>query len=231
MEWIASQILYEMSGRRFGPCPAEVRPCRKRCGDTPIWVGSGVMQPYIQGGKWFNDYGSCGCKTRDSCSCVDMCEVQLQAPVASITEVLIDGAVVDPADYRVDSPALLVAQNGRCWPACQDMTKPAGEPGTFVVRYELGLPVPVHGVMAVSILVAELIKACEGDDSCRLPSNWVRITRQGVTVERERNSTNDRTGIYEIDALFLDLVNPERLSQPARVYSPDLPRSRQQVWP
>ncbi|MFI7020969.1 hypothetical protein [Streptomyces sp. NPDC050164] len=58
---VASQILWALSGRRIGPCPVTVRPCRRACLESAgsfsfqAGVGTGPWIPYIgTDGLWRN---------------------------------------------------------------------------------------------------------------------------------------------------------------------------------
>lgn len=221
---VSTQILWALSGRRWGICPIEVRPCRRSCLDLwPIGLGvySGHMVPYVHDGVWRNA-NVCGCGV--TCSCGELCEVYLEGPVNAITEVTIDGAIVDPADYRVDAPGMLVRQNGECWPSCQDLSAPAGAEGTFVVTYELGLVPDEAAIAANSEYTYEFIKACVPDcGKCRLPRRVTQITQQGMAaqfIDPQDFMEKGRTGIYLVDQ-WLNAVNPNSLPAPSRVRSPD----------
>lgn len=127
-----------------------------------------------------------------------------------------------------------------CWPTCQDMSKPATEPGTFEVTYLRGKPVPEYGLWAAGLLACELIKACApaGDDcGCKLPSNVQSVVREGVSIDMEafvlgggQNAGFGRTGIPEVD-LWLATVNPAKLTSRSRAYSPDKRTPRRTTWP
>lgn len=235
---VATTILYNLSGRRWGPsCPYTVRPCRRACLDTlPLassWsYGSGWI-PYIgRDGQWRNA-SVCGC--RSDCSCTELCEVRLEGPVYDILGVEIDGVTLPPSAYRVDSPGLLVRTDGACWPDCQDMAAPVGEPGTFAVHYRIGLPLDDAAIAAYSAFVCHLLKQCGGAGcGCgTINQNVTRLQRQGVEVEMTDPTllyTEMRTGIPEVD-LWLVSVNPYRQPSPSRVYSPDHRRPRTQTWP
>jgi hypothetical protein len=74
-------------------------------------------------------------------------------------------------------------------------------------------------------LACELLAGLTGAD-CRLPSNAVAITRQGVTVDLGDVRTlfeMGRIGLPISDA-FLRSVNPNHLQSRSMVYSPDLAR-------
>lgn len=233
---VASTTLWRLSGRRWGPCPITVRPCRRSCADQSglsFSHSTGELTPYIHNGEWYNA-SLCGCRT--DCSCVELCEVRLEGPVYAVTEVLIDGAVLDPADYRVDQPGRLVRTDDGCWPSCQDMRVDCDQPGAFCVTYEIGLPLDDTAIAAVSTLTCELLKACLPKGTCgpcRLPSRVQRATRQGVTMDFIDTSGLLEKGLTGLDIVdqWLFSVNPHRLWTPSRVMSPDVRPNRTTIWP
>jgi hypothetical protein len=111
---LAVDTLWALTGRRFnGPCPITVRPCRpdedcrlstfervywnpRGYGQMGVTMGSGFV-PTIVAGEVFNL--ACGCQ--NTCTCRATCEVFLPGPVCSVTEVKLDGEVIDPEQYYV----------------------------------------------------------------------------------------------------------------------------------
>ncbi|MER7742299.1 hypothetical protein ABTX34_28960 [Streptomyces sp. NPDC096538] len=236
---VASQILFALSGRRIGPCPVTVRPCRMACLESAPFIsfqtrtGTGPWIPYIGTDGLWRNASVCGCQS--DCSCGELCEVLLEGPVYDVTEVNIGGQVLAPEQYRVDAPGRLVRVGGGCWPSCQDMAAAPGEPGTFTVTYRIGLPVDEAAIAAVSELTCHLLKGCGGNGSCGCTSsrNFTRYVRQGVELEMPDPQviySQGRTGLPLVDA-WLMVVNPNRLDSPSRVYSPDFRRARVQQWP
>jgi len=234
---IASQVLWALSGRRLGPCPVTVRPCRKSCLDNgPVsWqagVGAGGWIPYIGTDGLWRNASVCGCKS--DCSCTELCEIYLPGPVFDVVEVNDGGEILVPEAYRVDAPGRLVRTDGKCWPDCQDMVAPPGTAGTLTVTYRWGLPLDDAAIAAVSALVCHLIRECTpGSCGCKINKNATRVTRQGFEVSMADPTliySEGRTGIPEVD-LWLMTVNPYRLTSPSRVYSPDLKRPRVTTWP
>lgn len=230
---ISVSILHGLSGRQFGLCPVTVRPCRDTCTQA-VPAGAAWVTPDLVDGKWLNiACGSCA----GSCSCSSVCELVLPGRVESIDEVMVDGAVVAPANYRVDNHRFLVAQGDYCWPTCQDMSAPAGSEGTWSVTYLRGRPVPAAGTWAAGLLACELVKACTPGMSgeCALPANVKSVTREGVAIDFEQvrvalEGNKGRTGIPEVD-LWLQTVNPYGVTGRARAYSPDRPPMRTTTWP
>lgn len=236
---VATSILWALSGRRWGPCPITVRPCRRSCLDSaPIsfqaGVGTGPWVPYIGTDGMWRNASLCGCSS--DCGCGELCEVQLVGPVYDVVEVNVDGVVLpnDGTAYRVDAPNLLVRTDGECWPDCQDMAAPAGSDGTFTVTYRWGLPLDQAAIAAVSELTCHLLKGCSpGTCGCKVNRNVTKVSRQGFDLEMADPTllySEGRTGLPMTD-LWLAAVNPYRLTSPSRVYSPDLKRPRVTTWP
>lgn len=233
---VATSILFNLSGRRWGPsCPYTVRPCRRRCLDALPLASSRAGGPWIpylgRDGVWRNA-SVCGCAS--DCSCGELCEVRLEGPVYDVLTVEIDGQVLPAGSYRVDAANQLVREDGGCWPDCQEMGAPLGEPGTFGVTYRVGLALDDAAIAAVSELVCHLLKGCGGGScGCAMPANVTRLSRQGVDIEMPDPTllyTEMRTGLPIVD-MWLMAVNPYRQASPSRVWSPDFKRPRSTTWP
>lgn len=225
---VASNILFTASGRRYGLCEITARPCLRRCGG-----GYGLFMPYKDGeGAWRN-YASCGC--HDTCSCVELCEVVLPGPVASVTQVLIDEEyggdpttrVLEDTNYRLDlvgGEYRLLRTDGACWPSCSDFTAACEDVGAFCVTYMQGIALDDLAIAAVSQLAGELIKACIPGCACMLPKNAASLTRRGVTVTFD--TARPWLRVLPLVAAFLDATNPHDLISGSTVWSPDLPATR-----
>lgn len=225
----ASLVLWASTGRRFGLCEMTVRPCGSfKATPMPPWGwgsywSGGVWYPYIGADGLWRNCGCCG-----FCNCSPACEAYLPGPVDSITEVLVDGEVVDPATYEVQDRHWLVKVDGECWPQCPDMA--ANE--AFEVTYVRGEPVPAALATAAGTLACEFAKACVGQD-CRLPGRVQFIARQGVTaqmVDVERLTDRGLTGLAEVDQVIAAL-NPYGVKARPRVMSPDRPLPRTVTTP
>lgn len=218
---LATETLYRLTGYRVGGCPITVRPCKQTCADGyPYYYGFGPnawMNPHIGlSGSWIN---SCGCVT--DCSCTELCEVELPAPVGGVIEIKVDGAVVPDTDYRVDGNRVVWTGAGECpWPTCQDMTKNDGV-GTFLITYLNSYPVDALGAYAAGVLAMEYAQACIGNN-CRLPLSVTSVSRQGVSFDVATGAfPNGMTGIREVDT-FIAIWNPHGLRQQTQVWSPDV---------
>lgn len=234
-EW-AVYILWALTGRQYGPCSVNLRPCSPKCGNQlgymafPVGQGGFTgglapwMTPWLDAGVWRN----CGCT--GGCSCRARCEVPLPGPVAVVDEVRIDGVVLSPLAYRLDSHRgvpVLVRIDGECWPECQDMDADADEVGSFVIMYQRGVAVPRAGMLAAGELAGEFAKACAGAD-CSLPAQLASLSRNGVEVQVVDPATfleGGLTGIRNVD-LFIRAVNPHGRAERARVSNLDGPAVR-----
>lgn len=232
-ERMAAEFLWRWTGRSLGVCETTIRPCRETCcgerpstfeGRGPHPSGRTPWTPVLIGGEWFNV--SCWACGPDACGCRSPYALRLPGPVASITEVKIDGQVLDPSAYRLDSHRDLVRLDGEGWPTAQDHAQPDTAAGTWSVTYDRGVEVPIGGQVAAGLLAVELWKAACGDKGCALPQRVQTVTRQGVTVAM-LDSFDDidkgHTGIFLIDSWVASMTQTPRQSS---VYSPDTKRGR-----
>lgn len=234
---MATNILWSLSGRRFGTCPAVLRPCREDCYDrwptaTPYLPWSawgGTLQPGWNtgwdAGFWFGE--SCG-TCSGSCSCGPLPQIRLPALANSIVQVKVDGASLPATGaYRLDDNRLLVRTDGQRWPRCNNLLKDDTQPGTWSVTALFGADVPADAAVPMGALACEILRSLNGQD-CSLPMSVQAIVRQGVSVsfpDVNAAMDNGRTGIRLVD-LWLGAVNPNRLTNRSRIYSPDGPVRR-----
>ncbi len=233
----AQSILFQLSGRIFpGFSSSTARPCRTQCG-CPWQVlsrGHIVWNDYAYGvypyGWWWGDDGG---------GCGPTSEVKLSGyPVTTVTEVKINGAIVDPATYQLERSRYLVRMRDPAdpttalrWPGCQNMTLPDTEEGTFSVTYNFGQNPPRIGMDAAAQLACEIYKQCAGLP-CQLPAGTSKITRQGVQIEKEPflgfawaegrmagQTRGWRSGLGYVDA-FLNAFNPGGLKRRPVFWSP-----------
>lgn len=234
----ASELLFEFSGRRFpGTCEQTVRPCSTWC-RCPwqilsrghiVWNWN-IYDPYYGYGWWWNS-GS------EACGCRPLSRVILSGYAQEVTEVKIDGAVVDPNTYRLDRHRWLSrvkqvpSDDFPHWPGCQNLELPDTEEGTFSVTYTYGVEPPSAGVTAAVELACEIYKQCDGQE-CKLPAGVVRLARQGVVMDktpfaswgfeagkRGRLQKGWQTGMAAVD-VFLNGYNPSGLIRQPVIWSP-----------
>jgi hypothetical protein len=235
----ATQLLYQLSGRQFnGLCTQTVRPCAEGCGCWPYAllpglsvgapqypVGAGGWGPW---GFWGTGWGWGG----DSCGCTPLSRALLPGyPIVSITEVKIDGVVLNSDEYRLDERRWLTRmadpENGKAqwWPGCQRLDRPDDDPNTWSASYVYGMTVPELGRQAAAQLGCEIYKFCSGGE-CATPANTIQKTRQGVTVQLApfiswgRKSGQWVTGMSLVD-MFLSSFNPSGLRRRPSIWSPD----------
>lgn len=198
----ASEILFALSGRQFaGACEATERPC-----------------------------GSCGCEP-NRCGCGSLSKVRLGgSPIRAVSEVIVDGVILDTSTYRVDDYRYLVRLRDldgsrHSWPCCQDLSLDPTEPKTWQVTYTYGADVPLSGVAAAAELGCQLALACDPQAGavCQLPQRVTSIVRQDVSMAILDPFTfldDGKTGLYNVD-LFLKAFNPAGLRRRATAVSPD----------
>lgn len=200
----AQSILWSMTGRRYGLCSTTEGyrlPCDSPCNfPHRRRFGPGVEYALLD--------------ERRNC-----CKIHLaQTPVRSIDEVRVNGEVLDGDGYVLERDVLM--RLGDCWP-CDDECEEA----PVSVDYTYGIDVPSLGELAMGELACEILSGLRGLD-CRLPSNAISVTRQGITVDLGDASTlyeQHRLGLPICDAFIRD-TNPDRLRQRSTVHTPDLAR-------
>jgi hypothetical protein len=225
---LAGQSMRLLTGFRIGGCPITVRPCRAGCSEAtwrtypvPGFGGSTPWQPVYASGSWLN----IGCGHLGGCSCKSTREVRLHGQASAVTEVLIDGVVLDEAAYELRPGGFLARIDGQGWPLCQNLDAPVTEEGTWAVTYTPGLPVDGLGAWAAGILAGQYLAACTSGH-CDLPDSVTQVVRQGTTITKVPGAFPDnKTGIRAIDS-YLEAVNPNGLQAPPMVWSPDLARPR-----
>lgn len=216
----ATEVLWALSGRRFGTCSVTLLPCPRGCEPPSAWYwgDSHWPQPALVGGLWYNlpCNGSCP----GSCTCNTESAFEVPRPISSIVSITVDGVVVPTGSYRVANYRTVVRTDGVPWPSCND--------GTWTATVRYGEEVPTLGLLAAGELTCEFVKACENVSTCKLPSRVQTLTRQGVTMaflDPQEFLKDGLTGLYLPD-LFISSVNPNKLQSPSQVYSPDLPMPR-----
>lgn len=207
----ATQIIYLLTGEQWpGQCEDIVRPCK--CGCGPVvgdWAGP---WPVRTGSGWMNICGGCG----GYCGAGAAAILLPRRPVIEVLSVTIDGA--PEPDYRLDSPGWLVRTDGGHWPSCQDITAATASPDTWEVSYLWGKVPPAAVRFAATVYASELVKACAGDASCRIPAGAVNVTQRGVSYDIEL--MDGQTGLYEVDQV-IRAFNPHGRKRRARIYAPD----------
>jgi hypothetical protein len=231
----ASEVLWSLTGQRFGFTTVKLRPCRDYAWETPFpdgwlpWPGAQPPPLGATGGGFVGYWFGVGCGTCvGGCSCTSISEVKLPAPVHAITEVRVDGSPLVTGAYRLDNGRLLVRTDGSTWPVSNNLALADTQVGTWSVTAMYGESVPTGAAIAVGELACEYIRGVSGQD-CRLPRAVTQLARQGVTITLPDMSTmfdKGLTGLFFVDT-FIKTWNPKNLRARARTYSIDSrPRGR-----
>ena len=213
VEAMATSLLWEWTGRRFGRCPDTIRPqvldwCEVgySSGSFSTFEGSGPYAQHSDGYAGAAPYRR-GSITRYRSKMIrrsiSRTSVELGGSVTEVVDVTVGGLTLDPSAYILEDGHLIRVDGGE-WPQLAAGEVPGdGEPGSFVVRVLRGVEVPHGGQIAAGLLACEIAKALCGDSHCRLPERIQTITRQGVTVgfmDQFEGLEDGRTGIWAIDA-------------------------------
>ena len=230
----ASELIWTLSGRRFGLCTTVLRPCRRECQGMPwpagsgiwpnVWAGQTYPLPFWWNGQWLNLI--CGACASD-CSCSAVEEFVLPGGVYAITKILIDGVELSSSKYRLDDNRLVVRTDGGSWPLCNNLGSNDDQTGTWSVTAQWGEPLPVIGKIAIGELACEFGKYLGGQE-CDLPESVTSLSRQGVSLTfADPNEVLDkgRLGLHFTD-MFLSAYNPGGLRARSQVYSVDGPNPR-----
>lgn len=229
----ASDVLYRLSGYQWpGVCTA---PLLRPRGGHPDGDSAGPVAIAV-GGSWWIPQGIDGtlavnCLGGGACGCLQLRQILLPGePVVAVTEVKIDGYVLDPSAYRVDDWRYLTRVDGGTWPTCQQVHLSDEEPGTWSVAYRYGAAPPPSGVEACVALATQFALAAgpTGDDDCALPPKATRASRRGVEFDLTDADLIDDQGNFTVPEVrvFLEAVNPGRLRSDGHVRSPELARHR-----
>lgn len=222
----ATSVLFALTRFRWpGACDDVVRPCGERRSAQRVTWGWNTLGPEY--GWW------CTCNRSANCGCSTLSQIPLGAyPIVDVTEVKIDGDIVDPVEYRVDDYRWLVGldrlDNGqrRRWPCCQDIGASSDEEDTFEVSFSYGVAPPPVAVTHAATLACELLTSQNPDADCRLPERVTSITRQGVSLAVIDPLTlfdDGRTGLPEVD-LWLGSLNYGDKMRNAQVVVPETMR-------
>ena len=222
----SSEILYQLTGLQFpGTCEQVVRPCANSANpygfNWTTWNFPWI--PLRIGGSWINT-GPCGCHMA-RCDCTTYPRVYLgRDDVQTVTEVTIDGDVLDPSAYRLDENQYLVRTDGSTWPCCQNLGSDLGETGTWGIELTYGWPVPQALQNAAASLAAEFINACTEGATCRLPPRTQQIVKQGTSITMAgvlSEIEQGLTGLTDVD-MAIQAFNPNRLQRSPAVWSPEV---------
>jgi hypothetical protein len=233
----ATEVLWSLSGRRFGVCQLVLRPCRSECsgmswsalGDGALgswWQYGTYPRPLFFDGVWYNL--TCGNGCAGGCSCSPLSETLLPDPVAAVLEVKVDGTVLPASAYRVDDYRKLVRVDGGVWPLCNDLARADTAAGTWSVTVQFGADVPTLGQLALGELACQFAKLLSGNPDCELPSPVQQLVRQGVTmnfIDPNEVFKHGRVGLYLSD-LFISTFNPTGLTSHSEIFDIDGPGYR-----
>jgi len=206
-------------GRFRGCCEATIRPCPRRvvCGPggrlpdpgdvSWPWPAFPAMVQAVPEPLLVNCW-ACTCR-QERCSCASLETIRLPwLPVRSVTEVLIDGEILDPSAYTLFPGTNVLGRiDGGTWPTCQDQAKPTTEEGTWSVTFKHGLDLPEDAKDLVAGFACALVKRCKGKP-CGLPDGILVVKRPGVeyaVVDPQEYRKQGLTGYRPLDDWIMAL--------------------------
>lgn len=197
----ASEVLYGLTGRRFGgvcttSATLEGVPSRGR--SLAYWSGTGDLFGWTA--------------QEPAALCLP------DGPVREVVEVRVGDTVLDPAGYRLRRPRYLDRVGCAGWDVCRPIT----------VTYRYGSTPPAAGIEAAIVYALNLGKARTGDDTCALPGNVTQVARQGITTTRLTARDLARDGLVGIASVdqWIATVNPHRSTRRPRVWSANVDPAR-----
>lgn len=197
----ASDFLSILAGTRLGRCTDLYRPCRDVHCTTSL------------------------------CACCKLNGIHLPGLMPTVTEILIDGAVVDPATYTVvinpASKFVLVRFNADgntiYWPRCQKVYLPSTAEDTFEIAVESGYARNQLMTLAAAEIACDIFAFMAGQDHM-LPQGVVAAAAYGMQMDFRRFSDPTNQATMDLAGLvwtsrFLQSI-PE--SRGTEILSPEL---------
>ena len=209
----AVRTLWALSGRRFGTVELTLAPFI-----LPPHSGwyDGMRRPVtLNAARGYASGGLTACAPARTC--------RLPGPVDSVSEVVVDAAVLPTDSWNLDPDGTLVRVDGGDWPVAQDVYVPR-----FVVRYVRGIPADGPANTAAALYALELARGATADPKCKLPARVRDVSRQGISLSLatpEDLAESGGTGLPAVD-VWLRAINPDGLTQPATIWSPNAARHR-----
>jgi hypothetical protein len=207
---MASDLLAQATGGAYsGRCRVKVRPVALCTDDyDPFYP---TYAPYSSR-DWRRQFGGLN-------------SIPLRGPDINIVEIVIDGVVLNPADYRLVDNAYLVRRSGS-WPTTNDLMLDDTEVGTWSFTYEFG-NIDALGRMACIELACELLNDAKGKKS-HLPRGVTSANIQGASISVRDRTAALRDGEEQIPivARFLSVWAPDGPNTSIGVWSPEL----EQAW-
>lgn len=162
--------------------------------------------------------GTCG---YESGCCAEADCISLHG-VSAVTQVRIRGDVVPETDYHFEpARGTLCAGPGLTWPRRDPFTSNIGELEVDVLT---GSEPDAWALSVANELACELLLALGNSASCRIPSNAVSVSSQGIVIQLKQDDL-----IYSLPSVisWVNTINPHRAVAAPRIYSPELRRSSQ----
>lgn len=162
---------------------------------------------------------SCGCWSPHGCGCSDLTGITLRGPNPTITGIRIDGAAFTA--YKVIDGQLLVRSDGRRWPECQDITRPATEVDTFEITYVYGVEINQLIKDATLEIVCSLLKTQPQKARTTHPgTRGMSVAGVQITLEQQSMEIQRRAFMMPSVIRLMTVYSPG--GPQSVVYSPEI---------
>jgi hypothetical protein len=234
---VATDLLYCFSGRQYRTGRSRIRPTTI----NSSYANQSFLYPYSSMSGYGSAWGFAAGWAWTAPGMgwwnngQDLAEVVLQGPVTRINQVLVNGVeLVEGADYTLYDRRRLVrninpaSQGASAWPWEQQLQLPLSYPGTWLIDYEWGRPVPASGWAACVELTIELALSFSGSDLSVLSNRVVSMASEGVSVQVADSIAHLRDNIIPLPwcAAFLKAKNPNGLRRRASFLAPNSVQGR-----
>lgn len=179
-------------------------------------------------------FGVCSATVRpQGVMCLDGQDaIPLTWPVRSVDEVWVDGTQLDFTQYAIVDKRYLIRRDCLAWPCWQYDGRPHTEMCTFEITYTFGTDIPFQATLAAGELACEFQLGCSGAD-CKLPASATAVNTQGLSMSLAGEEVAGSLGRGELPLVqeFLATINPNSVTLPTDIYSPDMPKLRRIEYP
>lgn len=109
--------------------------------------------------------------------------MRITEPVQEISEVRVDGEVLDASAWALWGDNILARTDGGTFPCCQPINRdPATDQGTMEISLTIGVAPDEIAQLSVQEIACEIVNAFDDPENCRLPNKVQSLTRQQLSV-------------------------------------------------
>lgn len=144
--------------------------------------------------------GVCGCW--GPCTCCNVDGIVLFGFQPAVTQVKVDGVVLDPSAYKLVDNRVLVRVDGSSWPVWQNVALADSQTGTFSVTFEHGDTGGWVGLMAATEMSCDLIEASVPNGRPKLPPHAISALMDGVALQLDASQLTGFPWLERLQGLY-----------------------------